>query len=264
MVGEYSVLVAVDIPADKYNISCLHSLGRILMLEKDYFAIPELLDFWGITQHDILYLVENKLFNVYVRVFNKTGTYYLNQNNGGIPYELPLKTESISGLYEIPLETVRSLIIHKAIQLNKIKPIAKECDYIRFCREFKINYEDLVVTKEEKQRVETNYGLSDSRITEKTINISSQLKDFKMEELPNGYTKFTYRGKEYVFAFIQSRIVKQLYEAAHNGTIWVYGKTLLKNAGSSSIRLCEVFKRRQDWTDIIKGNKQGLYRLYLE
>lgn len=234
------------------------------MLEKDYFAVPELLDFWGVSQHDILYMIENKVFNVYVRVFNMIGTYCQSKNNGGIPYELPLKTGKISGLFEIPLENVRSVIIHKEIQLNRIQSLARDCDYIRLCRELDIDLEDLVVTKEEKQRVEADYGLSVSYLPEKNIDTANKLKDFRMEEQPNGYTKFSYHGKEYVFAFIQSKIIKQLYEAAQNGTIWVYGKTLLKNAGSSSIRLCEVFKRRQDWTDLIKGNKQGLYRLYLE
>lgn len=94
--------------------------------------------------------------------------------------------------------------------------------------------------------------------------IRHNIDDFFIEELPNGYTKFSYHGKSYVYGFVQSKIIKQLYDAAKDGRIWIYGKTLLKNAGSASYRLGDVFRPHKEWMELIKSNKQGLYRLYLE
>lgn len=234
------------------------------MLNKEYFAVPELLEYWGISVHDILYLLENNIFDVYVRIFGSSGTYCLKKNNDGIPYELPLKSCNLAGLFKISMDNARRVLINQATELKLILSPQNDCDYIRLGSEIDIEIHDLVITRDEKSRLEQDYGFFDSRSPIKAVDTPSRLKDFKMEELPNGYTKFTYLDKEYTFAFIQSAIIKQLYEAAKSGKIWVYGKTLLKNANSSSIRLCEVFKRRTDWTDLIKGNKQGLYRLYLE
>lgn len=90
------------------------------MLEKKYFSLPELVERWGINIHNLLYLAENKLFNLKVRAFNICGTWCQNQTNAGISYERPLKSGEMSGLFPISLKSARQIMINQAVELTKL------------------------------------------------------------------------------------------------------------------------------------------------
>lgn len=177
---------------------------------------------------------------------------------------MPLKSGEMSGLFPITLKSARQIMINQAVELTKLLTDQEEYDYIRLGETLKLSLEDLVILNSDKQKLEKAYGFQDNEKKVKIVNSVANIDDFYIEELPNGHTKFSYHGKEYVYGKVQSAIIRQLYDAAKDGRIWMYGKTLLKNAGSSSFRLGDIFKPYRNWMEIVKSNNQGLYRLDLD
>lgn len=68
-------------------------------------------------------------------------------------------------------------------------------------------------------------------------------------------------GKSYSFGEIQSQVLRLLHKASLEGTPWQSGKQLLKEAGSSSFSLPNIFKRRAVWRKLIVSDQQGNYRI---
>jgi hypothetical protein len=62
---------------------------------------------------------------------------------------------------------------------------------------------------------------------------------------------------------IQAKIVKQLHKAALTNEPWRSGTLLLEGAGSTSIKLADVFKSKRHWRRLIESDRRGKYRLRL-
>jgi hypothetical protein len=77
------------------------------------------------------------------------------------------------------------------------------------------------------------------------------------------YRSVNWFGVSYIFTPLQAAIVRQLWEAAENGTPDVGGAALLENAGSdvSAKRLDLVFRGHGAWKHMIVSQQKGLYRL---
>jgi hypothetical protein len=68
-------------------------------------------------------------------------------------------------------------------------------------------------------------------------------------------------GRAFRFRGVQAAILRHLHNSAGEGKPWVAGKQLLRDAGSHSTRLLDVFKRHPDWRDLIESDGCGAYRL---
>lgn len=233
-------------------------------MEKQYYALTELTERWDFCLHDALYLAENGLCRFCVNLPETNGIRFEKAENNGLAYELPVETCKTGGLMPLMTEDVRRLIIYKTAKISRLSCPTDGIHFIRLDKAAELTADDMVMMCKDKLRLEKELGFFDKKAKVKTADIRHNIDDFFIEELPNGYTKFSYHGKNYTYGFVQSKIIKQLYDAALDGRIWIYGKTLLKNAGSSSYRLGDVFRPHRDWMELIKSNKQGLYRLYLE
>ena len=233
-------------------------------MEKEYYSLVELTERWDFCFHDALYLAENNICRFWVNLPETNGIYFEKAENNGLAYELPVEAGKTGGLLPLMMEDVRRLIIYKNAEINRLACPNDGQRFIRLGKAAELTADDMVMLCKDKLRLEKELGFFDKKAKVKATDIRHNIDDFFIEELPNGYTKFSYHGKNYVYGFVQSKIIKQLYDAAKDGRIWIYGKTLLKNAGSASYRLGDVFRPHKEWMELIKSNKQGLYRLYLE
>lgn len=233
-------------------------------MEKEYYTLTELTERWDFCLHDALYLAENGICRFWVNLPEMDGICFERAENNGLAYELPVETCKIGGLLPLMKEDVRRLIIYKNAEVNRLDCPNDGQRFIRLGKAAELAIDDVLILCKDKLSLEKELGFFDKKAKVKSADIRHNIDDFFIEELPNGYTKFSYHGKNYVYGFVQSKIIKQLYDAAKDGRIWIYGKTLLKNAGSTSYRLGDVFRPHKEWMELIKSNKQGLYRLYLE
>jgi hypothetical protein len=71
------------------------------------------------------------------------------------------------------------------------------------------------------------------------------------------------KGRRYRFTLTQGRVLRFLHGAAEAGHPWQPGKAVLAASGSSSLKLCHLFKRRPDWRDLVETDGHGRYRLLL-
>ena len=70
-------------------------------------------------------------------------------------------------------------------------------------------------------------------------------------------------GQTYQLGEKQAVVVRSLHEAMIAGRPWLFGKTLLKQAGSSSTRLRDIFRTQPAWKMLIKSDGRGYYCLNL-
>ena len=80
------------------------------------------------------------------------------------------------------------------------------------------------------------------------------------------YSWVMIRGQTLQLGPIQASVVSQLHVAARSPMPWRYGKQLLQDAKSSSLKLSDLFKRQVEpsWRELIKSDGRGRYRLDLE
>lgn len=62
---------------------------------------------------------------------------------------------------------------------------------------------------------------------------------------------------------MQATVVRSLHEAMIAGRPWLFGKTLLKQASSTSTRLRDIFRTQPAWKMLIKSDGRGYYCLNL-
>lgn len=70
-------------------------------------------------------------------------------------------------------------------------------------------------------------------------------------------------GQSYQLGAMQATVVRSLHEAMVTGRPWLFGKTLLKQAGSTSHRLRDIFRTQPAWKMLIKSDGRGYYCLNL-
>lgn len=87
--------------------------------------------------------------------------------------------------------------------------------------------------------------------------------DNEFDVLSADFSCFLWHGREYTFGPMQAKVIKQLWQARENGTPWVYGKHLLRVAGSSSDRIQNLFSGNSNWRKLIVTDNKGRYKLNL-
>ncbi len=102
---------------------------------------------------------------------------------------------------------------------------------------------DLVILKEERARFEKRHSITSPS-----------------PQIDQDFRTVTVAGREHCFGEIQGAILRLLYEAAQSGDSWCNGKQLLREAGSESYSISNIFKRNPVWRQLIKSDGRGRYR----
>lgn len=116
----------------------------------------------------------------------------------------------------------------------------------------------LIILHQDKAHFEKQYSLShDANIA------SSQPKPACSQSARNepDFKSLLIDGESHHFGDMQAAILKLLHKAALDGEPWQNGKHLLRQVGSESFTLANVFQGKPAWRKIIESNKRGSYRL---
>ena len=118
---------------------------------------------------------------------------------------------------------------------------------------------DLVILEAERKRMETKYpGLVDSYCLAAKARIAGNPLEGAIDPT---YRVVRVDGREYRFGETQAKILRLLADAARDGEPWQSGKALLREAGSESYSLSNLFKRHPVWRELIASNQRGFYKL---
>ena len=92
-------------------------------------------------------------------------------------------------------------------------------------------------------------------------NVTNNNSDFEL--LSDDFTCFRWQGKEYKFGELQAKVIKRLWQAREDGRPWVYGKHILRDIGSTSYRIKDIFNHNKYWRRIVQADRTGKYKLNL-
>jgi len=224
-------------------------------IEKDYYALEEVEERWGIPRRDLAYLAENGLLKVSVRLYGvriERGSY--EETDDGQWFSIPEEQAWFQGLQDLRPHDVYKLFHEGEIEVQHFDaPDAEYCQVLHPEEGIVVKREELVVRREERNRAEAKHGLGGTPRT--TESVFSQRNDF---------SEVTLGDRTYTLGPIQAQVVRILYEAATTASPWRHGKLVLAEAGSSCTRMADLFKTQPDWRMLIQSDRRGKYRLNIQ
>lgn len=221
-------------------------------IDKFYFTLTEVLERWSMPEADLIYLAENDLLRLSVRVYNLPIKY---RPASATTETLRQQREHISGLLDLHAEDAFNLFRRGEINAFEFR-----------CPEFGnvalptgdapvfIMIGDLLLRYQERDRFEAE---RDFRAVGKPIDEP----DFVASP---DYQEVACNGHRFRLGPIQAEVVRALHGAAVAGDPWQNGKTILSVARSRSLRMADVFKSQKNWRELICSNRRGNYRLNLD
>ena len=224
-------------------------------IDKDYYALDEIEERWGIPRRDLVYLAENGLLKVSVRLYGvriELGSY--EETDDGQWFSIPEEQPWFHGLQDLRPHDVYRLFHEQEILVQAFDaPQAEYCSVLHPEEGIVVKREELVVRKEERDRAEAKHGLGGTPRSTETV--FSQNNDF---------SEVTLGERTYTLGPFQAQVVRILYEAATTGSPWRHGKQVLAEAGSSSTRMADLFKTQPEWRMLIQSDRRGKYRLNIK
>jgi hypothetical protein len=219
-------------------------MGRI---RKAYYTLDELVEIWRFSEADLRYVVENDLLGLSVRLVGphmEIGEY--DSLGDGEWASVPLEHRRYDGLVDLYKRDAIALLRDERVEAARFamgatgyaKLLGDEACVV-------INRADVLIRTEERRRFELD--IMPSLVAPAEANIS--------------FETFAYRNRAYRFTATQARVLLYLFEAAQSGAPWQPGKVALSAAGSNSVKMSDLFKRRPGWRDIVEHDGRGSYRL---
>ena len=223
------------------------------LIEKEYFTLAEVVEGLGMPWTDVIYLAENGHLRLSVLVFQLPVDWgscvdQAPTDLGCDPLSLP---SQITGLVDLGDRDAHMILKNGAAIVGEFN--AKPMEYCVIAEEARpqtFRKEDLLLRRCECLRLE---GMVKAKATAR--------RGGQFTHSPT-YREITINGLRIALGPRQADVVRQLHEAALAGNPWRNGKELLRNAGSESTRMHDLFKSKgSDWSLLIDSDRRGLYRL---
>jgi hypothetical protein len=225
------------------------------LIDKAYFTLEEIEERWQLPHRDVVYLAENGLLRLSVRLFNMRLEWgEFDDLGNGDWNRIPTDQRWFSGLQDLREHDAFRLFRDGEVAVDQFAaPHPTYCHLLEPTDSLLIRATDVVVQRQERDRVERQHGLAGAT----RPAVTSVFRHV------NDYGEVRVAGRVFNLGHVQSRVVKQLHRAAITGDPWCSGKALLAGAGSSSTRVADLFKSQRDWRQLIESDRRGNYRLRL-
>jgi hypothetical protein len=115
-----------------------------------------------------------------------------------------------------------------------------------------VRRDDLIVTREERDRFEHEHGAVSVPETLAVAEISHN----------EDFTKVCVAGEWHSFEPKQAAVLRLLKLASDSDDPWRDGKRLLGDIGSTTLRIADLSKRRSVWRQLVQADGRGSYRLH--
>lgn len=224
-------------------------------IEKVYFALPEVLERWSITEDDLIYLAENDELRLSIRVFGlplEFGDF--DEEPDGRPFRIPTDQIIFSGVVDLHACDVFQLFRCGEAHLCEFR--SAHSDYASLwdaAEPLYVVIGDLLMRRDERDRYEIAKGFCAGAHMEERTFIASR-----------DYSEVRCNGHRFQLGPIQAAVVRALHRSAQVGLPWQNGKNILSEAGSLSLRMSDVFKSKNNWRDLIRSDRRGNYRINID
>ena len=222
------------------------------LIEKEYVTLGELEERWSLLRRDLAYLAENALLRLSVRVVDVViERLYPGQSEVGLSAgDLPRSLHS--GLVDLFDRDIPKLFRKGAPKIREFRDDAGFARLVKPTPALRIELGSIVVRSEERDRFEAERrvrGADPMHSTEPTIIFAPDGRSVRIG------------GDVVHLGPAQAEVIRLLREAAASGMPWRDGKSLLRDAGATTMRLSDLFKRRPEWRQLIESDRRGRYRL---
>jgi hypothetical protein len=224
------------------------------LIDKAYFTLEEIEERWQLPHCDVVYLAENGLLKLSVRLFNvRMECGYVEDMDNGDWASIPTDQRWFSGLQDLCRHDAFRLFRDGQASIEVFAAPAHEyCHLLEPTDSIMIRTSDVVVRREERDRVERQHGL-----------VRAGVPGGPVFQQVNDYSEVRLRGLVFRLGQAQARVIKQLHKAVLGDEPWCVGKALLTSAGSACTRLSDLFKSQRHWRQLIESDRRGRYRLRL-
>jgi hypothetical protein len=113
-----------------------------------------------------------------------------------------------------------------------------------------VRRDDLIVTREERDRFEREHGATSAPEPLPVAEISHN----------DDFTKVCVAGEWHSFGPKQAAVLRLLKLASEADDPWRDGKRLLGDVGATTLRVADLFKRRPVWRQLVQADGKGSYR----
>lgn len=223
-----------------------------MKIDKAYFTLAEVCERWRMPEADLAYMAENDELRVSVRVFGvPIEIYSWEEDRDGRPFRIPLEQSWYSGLLDLHVGDAFRIFRDGHAQLSHFRaPDGDDASLLRDDREVEVRTRDLLVRKEERDRVELKMGFA-----QKQPECAAAL------EASPDYREVRLGGETWRLGPLQAEVIRVLHAAHLAGDPWQSGKAILTAAGSKSLKMVDVFKSQPGWRRLVLSNRRGDYRL---
>jgi hypothetical protein len=224
-------------------------------IEKEYFSLEEIESQWGTPHRDLVYLAENGLLKVSIRLYGvhiENGS--IEETDDGQWFTIPEERIWFEGLQDLRKHDVYRLFHEGQLNIDRFEVNSPGYTSVLHPEDgVRVRKDELVVRREERDRAASKHGLGG--VTRSTATAFVQ---------KNNFAEVTLGDTTYILGPIQARVVEILYDAATTEFPWLHGQRVLAEAGSKSTRLSDLFKKQPEWRKLIQSDKRGKYRLNIQ
>jgi hypothetical protein len=224
--------------------------------QKSYFFVPEVAERWSATVGDIASFAHEGLIRLYAMAINlhvNTG-YYEHIDEGDFRF-IPTGGEILNGPQPIRAEDVWPILQDKIGSISRFWS-ADENVVVQFddsTAVLRLSLHQLLITREERDRFENEYGLAVAEPDNKQSDIFTH---------SPSYSEVSLRGERFGLGAAQSGIIRELHAAYLRGEPWQNQQNLLEKYAKST-RLVDLFKSKPNWRLLFQLDGRGACRLNL-
>ena len=118
-------------------------------------------------------------------------------------------------------------------------------------REMVVRRDDLIVTREERDRFEREHETVSAPGAPATMDVWHN----------DDFTRVQFAGARHKFGKKQAAVLRLLKAAGETGEPWREGQQLLQEIEAGSMRLVDLFKYKPVWRQLVQTDGDGRYRL---
>jgi hypothetical protein len=224
--------------------------------QKSYFFVPEVAERWGATVSDIATYAHEGLIQLCAMAVNlhvQTG-YYEHIEEDDYTY-IPTGQDVLNGPQPVRADDVWRILQDKIGSISTFAT-AHQNGVLQLCEgvaPLRLTLHQLLITRDERNRFECEYGLSVSETDSKQAPVFTH---------SSNYSEVTLRGERFSLGPSQACVMRELHAAYLRGELWLNQQDLLRSCARST-RLVDLFKSQPNWRDLFVLDGRGACRLNL-
>lgn len=232
--------------------------------EREYYTLEQAKRRWAVTSEEVQHAIVAGKLHASVWL-SPTYAYTITEHSPDNATRLP--AQQLEGYVRVAPESCRIIFSRGSVMRRKFLTRRPDSHYqiVEHLDKVEMRNEDLVILSEDMRHFEREHNLAASQPC-KVISVHKIKRDTPPQAQPmfaqqNDYRLVRLNGYQFTFGEIQAAIIRQLHEASASENSWIHGKTLLANAGSSSMIMRDAFRHQAHWKELIHSNGRGYYRL---